>query len=832
MLYLFRLGKTIIALLLGIILVGVIAGLIYLNQIGFPGHYSERLCEELAKRGVHLKFESLQFSLKQGLIAQEVQFFKMPDDERPTLTAKKVILGIDQSLALRGELKLREALITDASTHFIAAENLEVIQAHDIHSKIYFGPGNLLRIRKTSGRIQGINIDLTADLIQPVDEGSDEDEGPSHLESVLRPLLDELARWEFSEERPPEIQATIRGDLSKPEEFHTNFSLLAENLSRHDYHLDKLQLSGDLRSRLITVDRIFLKDRSGQAEGQADWSLENQEGRFQLSSSLQFQHFLQTCFDLEIAPRLKINSSPEILLEGTIEQKEDQRISVRMTGEARAGPFHFINTNYEKFSSAFSWQDGSLFLQDLKVIHKKGQIEGDFIAQGSDIRYHFRSSLPLEAFRPFLPEKGHDAKTIADFNFTANSITNVNARGTLNRDNLKEWQAVGDIYFTNFSYRDLKAFYTLGDFNISPDKIEFRKVKVHIDDREEAVCLRFQSAASSELNVDAILYEPPIRKLVISNLRGTAWPSPIVRAFTKHDPNIANSIEDDYRFHEPPELTLNGSFDCRGKGNIDYNSYMVSVRTTGQTDYTFLKRNLALTELSANLFYRQRELNIAALSFAGLGGQAHGDINVSFQLGGGAPLFRGLMKWKNLSFKTLSQIYQFKEEEKGTLTGNFDFTGISGDIRKLNGRGFCALQKGNIVSLPVFGPLSPIMARVLGDKRAGYERAKDASASFIVRNGVWQTDDFLALSSSLNLTGDGWIDLKTEKIDMTMRLNAQGLLGIITLPLSPFKGLFQFRGTGIFTQPDWQAAPFTQPRRGAKDPLFRKPGKAIIIPEF
>jgi hypothetical protein len=46
---------------------------------------------------------------------------------------------------------------------------------------------------------------------------------------------------------------------------------------------------------------------------------------------------------------------------------------------------------------------------------------------------------------------------------------------------------------------------------------------------------------------------------------------------------------------------------------------------------------------------------------------------------------------------------------------------------------------------------------------------------------------------------------------MTMRMNARGLLGIITLPLKPFYGMFQFRGSGPLKKPTWESVIFSPP---------------------
>ena len=193
--------------------------------------------------------------------------------------------------------------------------------------------------------------------------------------------------------------------------------------------------------------------------------------------------------------------------------------------------------------------------------------------------------------------------------------------------------------------------------------------------------------------------------------------------------------------------------------------------------------------------------------------------------------YRGAIKWDDLSFQKLSQVYDFKEEEKGTLTGSIDFRGSADGLGGFNAEGLLAINQGNLISLPILGPLSPIISGLLGDKRVGYERAKDASANFNVTNGVLTTKDFIAISTNIILTGEGWIDLLSEELDMTIRMNARGLLGFITLPLQPLKGISQFRGTGTYENPKWRSSPFTRPEKGKNDPIYQKTGKAQIIRE-
>jgi hypothetical protein len=185
-----------------------------------------------------------------------------------------------------------------------------------------------------------------------------------------------------------------------------------------------------------------------------------------------------------------------------------------------------------------------------------------------------------------------------------------------------------------------------------------------------------------------------------------------------------------------------------------------------------------------------------------------------------------------LDLGAISEVYQFEQKGYVTLTGRMYLKGIAGDTQSLHGEGLCSLEKGELFAVPIFGPLSIVISAVLADRRAGFERAKDAFCNFVIRKGVIQTNDFLTQTTSLKFTGNGKVDLNEKTIDMTMRMNARGLLGIVVLPFQPIiRGLFQFQGQGPMNKPKWEHVIFTSPPN-EEDVLLRStPKRALRVTE-
>ena len=219
------------------------------------------------------------------------------------------------------------------------------------------------------------------------------------------------------------------------------------------------------------------------------------------------------------------------------------------------------------------------------------------------------------------------------------------------------------------------------------------------------------------------------------------------------------------------------------------------------------------------------KVTVDNLTFRTFGGPVAGTIT---RLPGRDAGLSGEFSWTKLAFKDVGALYGFDPKGGGLLTGRIEFTSGTDGVTNMNGRGLMSLEAGEFFAVPIFGPLSPLISGIVGDKRAGFQRAKDAFCTFTIRDGILRTNDFRTSTASIAFTGDARIDLDKVTLDMTMRMNARGLLGLITLPLRPFYGLFQFHGAGPLRAPEWNNVMFTSPPDDQRDALLNPPRARIV----
>src|SRR6185436_13341757 len=104
-----------------------------------------------------------------------------------------------------------------------------------------------------------------------------------------------------------------------------------------------------------------------------------------------------------------------------------------------------------------------------------------------------------------------------------------------------------------------------------------------------------------------------------------------------------------------------------------------------------------------------------------------------------------------------------------------DFKIDDNKVGTMDGDGLIAIENTELFAVPMFGPITPLIGEIVNRDKAGFQKARDAFATFKIQNGVLMTSDFHTSTRSLNFTGEGSIDLRDRTLDMTMRMNARGL---------------------------------------------------------
>jgi hypothetical protein len=109
------------------------------------------------------------------------------------------------------------------------------------------------------------------------------------------------------------------------------------------------------------------------------------------------------------------------------------------------------------------------------------------------------------------------------------------------------------------------------------------------------------------------------------------------------------------------------------------------------------------------------------------------------------------------------------------------------------------VTEGNVFAIPLLGPFSSILNAVVPGM--GYNVAHDGTCTFAVRSGVITTHDFLVKGRGFDMIGDGRLLFLDDRLNFGIRLNMQGLPGVLLFPVSK---LLEYAGTGTLEEPNWK----------------------------
>lgn len=792
------------AYLLVLVAVGTaIAGLWWANHTGLPATWRAAIEREFAKQGIHLSIGSLSYIPFKGIVASEVRVFADAHHAVILSQLERILIELDKAKLARGEVGLTKIQISDTSLRLPVQPgnpDSEVLEITGLTGTLLLPGGRLLEVRDAHGTVAGIEMTLGARMLRNRDTGAPQQADPNQ-ESRLRlvsQILAELKNWHFDKAHAPALRVFVEGDLSDGASIVARMALQATAVEKNGHVIDDVAAEGNLTGSLITLNSVRASDSHGLFEGRVDYDIHGREGRFDGTSSLNVPQLLKSWLGLPALEDITFSGGQSLEAEGDFKVDQAGVAQVRMTGHARCTAVVLYGMPFDLIEGSFSWRDGEAYLRDLRLVRPDGEASGKIMIQWPLVRLALKTTLPTAVYRPFFVGQPLE-QVLDDFGTRANASVQVALEGGFDATDKQSWALTGSGHVKNVTYRGVPVDSAQCKMSLSGRTLDFSDGTVVFNYQDYPLRKAFAGPANGTVHAGRVRYDCSNKTVAIEDVVGNIWAAPVLRMFA---PGIADSLEV-YRFHRPPRLTASGIIDVTSQGRT---AMTVGFRSKDPVEYAFLGKNLTLEQSSGKVGIRGGAVLVDDLEVVTFDGPVAASVHVL-----NSRKITGEFSWTDLSMSAINAAYGLNMKGGGALTGRLEFGFIEDKLETMNGSGLISVEQSELFSAPILGPLSSLLAAILGDRHAGFERAHTAFCTFNIRDGVLHTNDFRTSTTSLVFAGDGWVDLKNRTLDMTLRVDARGLLGIVTLPLRPFYGLFQFRGTGPLAKPEWNNAAFTQP---------------------
>lgn len=817
-----HLARNLRSLTFLLVTAGVLASvgiLWWANSTGLPNSWRAAIEAAISREGAHVRIGSLRYVPLQGIVASEVRVYADPDLETEISRLERVALRFDNTKLARGDVRITRLEFRNAGLSMpVDPDDPEAGELHasDVNGTLLMPGDRRFEIRDARGTVAGIDVRLNARLVGFRADGPQAEEDPKsgRRREAIAHIVERVEEWEFDVQNPPRVDLFVEGDVNDRSSLRATVVLAARDVGKNQHLLSEVEATAVMQGDLLTVTSLRASDARGQLDGRLDFDMENRDGRFDITTSLDIPQLLKAWLDVPPPPEVVIGGSQQLGVQGEFALPQDEPAKVHATGRARCEALLFRGVRFDEVEFAFAFREGDVLVKDLHLRRPEGQATGKALIEWPIVRIALDSTLPGHIYLPFF--RGQPLEmVINDFTDRQNASYHVTIEGGFDATDRFSWAYTGQGRVGNVAYKGVPVNSAECRFSVNHHELDFFQGTVDFNYRDYPLRQAYSGPANGVAKVGRIRYNGAEKWVEVENVTGTIWPAPLVRFFA---PEVADGLEV-YRFRRPPRLSGNGVVDVtpRGRTSLD-----VTFSSTGGADYRFLGETITAMGPKGKVALRGDRTIVRPLTFETF----DGDVGAAFEQENHA--LEGEVHWSKVSLGALSSAYGFNVKGGGEITGRLDFSLTNGDIATLDGSGLLGLEKAELFSVPMFGPLSPLIGAVLNNRRSGFERARSAFLNFRIEDGVLRTRDFRTQTKSLSFAGDGEVDLRDLTFDMTMRMNARGLLGLITLPLRPFYGMFQFRGTGPIRNPEWENVMFTAPPEEAKEHLEPPPRARIV----
>jgi hypothetical protein len=458
--------------------------------------------------------------------------------------------------------------------------------------------------------------------------------------------------------------------------------------------------------------------------------------------------------------------------------------TIQLIGELAFTNGTVMSAAIDSVHTHFSYSNLVWQLPDLAVAQGKTKLDlsGDENDATKDYQWHIRGAFDSDSALPFLTAS-NAVRGFKIVMFTEPVALDVNVSGRLyDYDRLA---ASGQVAVTNFSVRGEAFGDVTSALNYTNRVLEFLNPLMHTGDQM--------------LTADKLTLDFNRRLILFTNGFSVADPEPLARAI---GPKTGLIVEP-YHFLQPPTARVNGQLPLHDmNGGHDMADVDVQFDIIKGAQFEWLK--VKTTNILGTIHWQGQSLILTNVTATIYGGSGDGFANFDFHPAHAGADYEFMVDVTNINLHlAASELASASNHLEGALAGQLTVTHAdSRDWQTWDGYGHAQLVDGLIWDVPIFGILSPVLNGI--SPGLGSSRARDASAKFVITNGVIYTDSLEIHSTLARLKYTGTVDLKQNvnaRVEAQLLRNTPVVGSVISMVLSPFSKLFEYQVTGTLKNP-------------------------------
>lgn len=762
------------AFLFGILFLILVAGvpllLLVTSTHGLGEGIRHRAEELMGGKNYEVHLGRVLFSPMRGFVLERLQVLDRPTG-RLVVSTDQLMVSLNMDSLLRGAPRLERIRLSDATLDIpLGSGEQPRLKFTRVRGEIICPPGEF-RLTTSSFEFEGITVEVMGTFLNPKSFSARpvSSSGPGKVAGTIEAIRRELAAIRWTDPRPS-LVIEAGGDLGNPDGIRVDRARLVTGSGNwHGIVFRRFDLSAAYAEGKLRLEKLLYEDGSGvlQAVGSAD--------------------FPGKSATLEFGGSLDASPLPGVVFGESKARDWEWRDPVRLNGDlsfdwgsgkvtpsgtmgVEAGRVGYRGVFLDAFSAGVAFSEGKILVRDLHASGVPGILDADLLVAPGDNRLRVSATIFPGRLSPLAGGKTEEALAAMDFK----DPLRISFEGSMPGKDPLTISGSGTIEAGKAAMRGASIDGLSSRFTAANGAVDFRDIQVRMG----------EGIGRGEFIYDYRNWEGHF-----PGVRTTLDP---VKVMTWIDPKIAEGLGP-YRFVKPPDVQLSGKV---GLKNPEKNDLKMVINAPSGLGYTLIGKDLPFGATSGTILLKGQKLLLDIPKSRLFAGDVSLKADVS--VAPGDSRFGASVHLQGVDFKQLTKVYFGYDESSGELTGDYSFRAAGGDDLSMAGKGNLLII-GNVLAMPVLGPLSLLLSEVIPG--FGYQAARQATADFTLQKGVISTRDLLIQGKGFNMIGNGTIHYLEDRMNMNIRLNAQGLPGLVLFPVS--KAL-EYESTGSAKHPKWR----------------------------
>ncbi len=771
--FIYHLFKTSVRLALVLIFFGIPIAAYYLRVHGIGFGAKEALCDALSTPAVEVQIERLALDPFKGLFAKNIVVREKAWPQRSLANLSSLVISVNISELMHGRFVVDRLSLQNASASIPISkeENAARLNAKDINAEVIW-LGDRLRLSLFDGVVDGIRVHLSGEILNPLSftphqPPSDSAGMQNHL--LLQSFSSALAETRFLSAAPVlkayfEVDASDLNSLQIPD-----IRINSKQFTFRTWGLESVEIEGNYNEGVLRLPLIRLRDKTGTFQASAQWNPAAQSLAMSIISTLNPSPFLSS-YAPASSPLQKLHFPSPPRLEADLKADLSPSVpEIRVTGNFQSPELNYDELKFSNVGYGFSYGGGVFYARDLTLSSHRGEITANLWIAKDDIRLSLKNSIPPSDLVSLVNPQTRNFLEKMEFK----DLPQVTLTLTMPKLDFASMSGKGHIKLGRTAMRESWIDNGVADFEISDQCVTYKNIVIN---------------TGNGRGTGMFAYDVGRQEVRLENIKSTLIPLDLMMWI---DPKIAKTITP-YRFRSAPYVTVHGKVHMRDPAK---NALGINVDAPG-LDYDLLGKTLSFGRTTARVDVVSNKVIADVKKAELMGGKVAVKAHVSVIPTD--PTFTADVTLNRVNFSKLTNLYFKYDDSKGVVSGRYQFQARMGQESQMTGTGNIRVEDGNVFAIPMFGPFSYILGSILPG--VAYNTARFATADFTAANEKITSNNIEIQGTGFGMYGSGDIYFLTGGLDMSMRINAKGIPGVVFFPVSK---LFEYYSNGTISEPHW-----------------------------